>query len=46
LTHPNPEFLKDDPVTETSTSSLMFWKLLSGFWFITFLLLLYLFWQS
>lgn len=46
LTHPNPEFLKDDPVTESSTSSLMFWKLLSGFWFITFLLLLYLFSQS
>lgn len=46
LTHPNPEFLKEDPVTESSTSSLMFWKLLSGFWFLTFLLLLYLFSQS
>ncbi|OMH28458.1 bifunctional protein-serine/threonine kinase/phosphatase [Motiliproteus sp. MSK22-1] len=46
LTQPNPEFLKVDPVTESSTSRLLFWKLLSGFWFITFLLLLYLFSQS
>jgi len=46
LTQPNPEFLRDDPVTESSTSSLLFWKLLSGFWFVTFLLLLYLFSQS
>jgi len=46
LTQPNPEFLKEDPVTESSTSRLLFWKLLSGFWFVTFLLLLYLFSQS
>jgi len=46
LTQPNPEFLKEDSVAESSTSSLMFWKLLSGFWFVTFLLLLYLFSQS
>jgi len=46
LTQPNPEFLKADPVTETSASRLVFWKLLSGFWFFTFLLLLYLFSQS
>ena len=43
LTNPNPEFLKADPVIEKNTSSLMFWKLLSGFWFITFLLVAYLF---
>jgi len=46
LTQPNPEFLKEDSVAESSTSSLLFWKLLSGFWFVTFLLLLYLFSQS
>jgi len=46
LTQPNPEFLKGDPVTESSASSLVFWKLLSGFWFVTFLLLLFLFSQS
>jgi serine/threonine protein phosphatase PrpC len=43
LTQPNPEFLKDDPIEEKSTSSLVFWKLLSGFWFVTFLLVIYLF---
>lgn len=43
LTNPNPEFLKTDPVIEKNTNSLMFWKLLSGFWFITFLLVIYLF---
>ncbi len=46
LTQPNPEFLKTDPVSESSASSLVFWKLLSGFWFLTFLLLLYLFSQN
>ena len=32
LTHPNPAFLKADPVAESTTSSLAFWKLMSGFW--------------
>ncbi len=45
LTHPNPEFLKDDPVEEQKSSTLLFWKLLSGFWFVTFLLVIYLFSQ-
>lgn len=45
LTQPNVEFLKDDPVTERSTNTLMFWKLLSGFWFLTLLLVVYLFSQ-
>lgn len=45
LTQPNVEFLKDDPVSERSTSTLMFWKLLSGFWFFTLLLVIYLFSQ-
>ena len=46
LTHPNPDFLKDDPVTEQKTSTLIFWKLMSGFWFVTFLLVIYLFAQA
>ncbi len=46
LTQPNPVFLKEDPVTEKSASTLLFWKLLSGFWFFTFLLLIYLFSQT
>lgn len=46
LTHPNPGFLKDDPVEEQKSSTLMFWKLLSGFWFMTFLLVIYLFSQA
>jgi protein phosphatase len=46
LTHPNPEFLKDDPVSEQKSSTLMFWKLMSGFWFVTFLLVIYLFLQA
>lgn len=46
LLHPNPEFLKEDPVVQKSANTLMFWKMLSGFWFITFLLLIYLFSQS
>jgi len=46
LTQPNPAFLKADPVVEKQASSLVFWKLLSGFWFLTFLLLIYLFSQS
>jgi len=46
LTQPNPEFLKPDPVEEKQASSLMFWKLLSGFWFFTLLLFMYLFSQA
>ncbi len=43
LLQPNPEFLRDDPVVQKSANTLMFWKMLSGFWFVTFLLLIYLF---
>lgn len=43
LQHPNPEFLKDDPVVEKKSNQLLFWKMISGFWFVTFLLLIYLF---
>lgn len=46
LKQPNPNFLKDDPVVEKSASKLLFWKLLSGFWFITLLLVIYLFSQN
>ena len=43
ITQPNPLFLQLDPVVEKNASSLTLWKLLSGFWFLTFLLVLYLF---
>lgn len=43
LLNPNPDFLRDDPVVERNASPLIFWKLMSGFWFVTFLLLIYLF---
>jgi serine/threonine protein phosphatase PrpC len=43
LTQPNPDFLRGDPVVEKNTSTLLFWKLLSGFWFASFFLVLYLF---
>ncbi len=43
LTQPNPMFLQTDPVIEKNASSLTLWKLLSGFWFLSFLLLIYLF---
>lgn len=46
LLYPNPEFLRDDPVVEKSASTVTFWKLMSGFWFVTFLLLIYLFAQN
>jgi serine/threonine protein phosphatase PrpC len=46
LLEPNPDFLRDDPVEQRSASTLLFWKLLSGFWFVTFLLLIYLFSQQ
>ncbi len=46
LTQPNPEFLNEDVVTEKQANSLVFWKLLSGFWFFTLLMLVYLFSQA
>ena len=45
LTKPNPIFLKPDPEPQEA-SSLVFWKIVSGFWFITLILMLYLFSQS
>jgi len=43
ITQPNPVFLQADPVVEKNASSLTLWKLLSGFWFLSFLLVIYLF---
>ncbi|MCG7533458.1 bifunctional protein-serine/threonine kinase/phosphatase [Pseudoalteromonas sp. OOF1S-7] len=45
LTKPNPLFLKPEPEPKEA-SSLVFWKLVSGFWFITLMLMIYLFSQS
>jgi protein phosphatase len=42
LTTPNPIFLKPSPEPKEA-SSLVFWKIVSGFWFITLLLMMYLF---
>jgi len=43
LRHPNPNFLRDEVKQSSKNSSLLFWQLLSGFWFITLLLVIYLF---
>ncbi len=45
ITQPNPDFLRTDPVVEKNASGLMFWKLISGFWFLSFILVIYLFSQ-
>ena len=46
LTHPNVDFIQSEPVSTKEANSELFWKLMSGFWFLTFLLVLYLFSQS
>lgn len=43
IRQPNPEFLREEVKKNTKNSSLLFWQLLSGFWFITLLLVIYLF---
>lgn len=43
LRRPNPNFLRDEVKQSTKNSSLLFWQLLSGFWFVTLLLVIYLF---
>ncbi|MCH8501128.1 MAG: protein phosphatase 2C domain-containing protein [Aliidiomarina sp.] len=43
IRQPNPEFLRDEVKQSTRGSSLLFWQLLSGFWFVTLLLVIYLF---
>lgn len=43
LQQPNPEFLHQEVKQEHKTNPLLFWQLLSGFWFITLLLVIWLF---
>ncbi|RUO36391.1 bifunctional protein-serine/threonine kinase/phosphatase [Aliidiomarina sanyensis] len=43
LKNPNPAFLREEVKQNTRSSSLLFWQLLSGFWFVTLLLVIYLF---
>ncbi|MDX1705930.1 protein kinase domain-containing protein [Pseudidiomarina sp.] len=43
LQQPNPDFLHEEVKQEHKTSSLLFWQLLSGFWFITLILVIWLF---
>lgn len=43
LQQPNPEFLYEEVKQEHRTNPLLFWQLLSGFWFITLLLVVWLF---
>ncbi|MCW3173923.1 bifunctional protein-serine/threonine kinase/phosphatase [Shewanella subflava] len=45
LTQPNPVFLKPEPEVKQS-NSLFFWKLVSGFWFVTLMVVIYLFSQT
>ncbi|XOV79895.1 MAG: protein kinase [Aestuariibacter sp.] len=42
LSHPNPDFLRDDPRLENSRS-LIFWQFLSAFWIITLIIVIVLF---
>lgn len=43
LQQPNPAFLHEEIKQEHKTNPLLFWQLLSGFWFITLLLVVWLF---
>jgi protein phosphatase len=43
LQQPNPAFLHEEVKQEHKTNPLLFWQLLSGFWFITLLLVVWLF---
>ena len=45
LCQPNPDFLRDDPVEKRSANTLLFWQVLSGFWFFILILVVYLFSQ-
>lgn len=46
MLEPNPDFLKDDPLVNQKSNQLVFWKLISGFWLVTLLLLAYFFSKS
>ncbi len=43
LTQPNPNFLRDEPVIQKQTDSVLFWKMVAGFLLVTQLLVIYLF---
>lgn len=43
LQQPNPLFLHQQVTSAQKNNKLLFWQLLSGFWFITFILMIWLF---
>jgi protein phosphatase len=43
LKHPNPDYLRDDPKIQKNKSQILFWQLLSGFWILMLLLVIFLF---
>ena len=43
LQQPNPLFLHQQVTLAQKNNKLLFWQLMSGFWFITFILLFWLF---
>lgn len=43
LQQPNPAFLHEEIKQQNKSNPLLFWQLLSGFWFITLLLVIWLF---
>lgn len=43
LQQPNPLFLHQQVVAAQKNNKLLFWQLMSGFWFVTFILLIWLF---
>jgi serine/threonine protein phosphatase PrpC len=43
LQNPNPLFLHQQVVAKHKTNRLLFWQLMSGFWFVTLLLVIWLF---
>lgn len=45
LSQPNPDFLMEEPPSRQRANSELFWKLMSGFWFATLLIVMYLFSQ-
>lgn len=43
IRYPNPDFLRDEVKKQSQGNRLLFWQLLSGFWFVTLILVIYLF---
>jgi protein phosphatase len=46
LQHPNPEFLKDSPVSKNEGNTVFFWKILSFLWLAILLVVLILVYQN